>query len=83
MSPWHFLYFLPLPQGQGSLRPTLVTELSYLFRTEQLYILDGVLAFGDGILMLSPVSDGSWPISAANQSRKAVDIFSAALHHSD
>jgi hypothetical protein len=21
--PWHFLYFLPLPQGQGSLRPTL------------------------------------------------------------
>ena len=20
--PWHFLYFLPLPQGQGSLRPT-------------------------------------------------------------
>src|ERR1700734_482913 len=22
-APWHFLYFLPLPQGQGSLRPTL------------------------------------------------------------
>src|ERR1700690_3262243 len=22
-TPWHFLYFLPLPQGQGSLRPTL------------------------------------------------------------
>ena len=21
-APWHFLYFLPLPQGQGSLRPT-------------------------------------------------------------
>src|SRR3990172_1529983 len=21
--PWHFLYFLPLPQGQGSLRPVL------------------------------------------------------------
>src|SRR4051812_4865672 len=21
-TPWHFLYFLPLPQGQGSLRPT-------------------------------------------------------------
>ena len=21
--PWHFLYFFPLPQGQGSLRPTL------------------------------------------------------------
>ena len=21
--PWQFLYFLPLPQGQGSLRPTL------------------------------------------------------------
>ena len=21
--PWHFLYFLPLPQGHGSLRPTL------------------------------------------------------------
>jgi hypothetical protein len=20
--PWHFLYFLPLPQGQGSFRPT-------------------------------------------------------------
>ena len=20
--PWHFLYFFPLPQGQGSLRPT-------------------------------------------------------------
>src|SRR5579871_770806 len=22
LAPWHFLYFLPLPQGQGSLRPT-------------------------------------------------------------
>src|SRR5215471_17829267 len=22
-APWHFLYFLPDPQGQGSLRPTL------------------------------------------------------------
>ena len=22
-APWHFLYFLPLPQGQGSLRPVL------------------------------------------------------------
>jgi hypothetical protein len=22
-APWHFLYFLPLPHGQGSLRPTL------------------------------------------------------------
>ena len=22
--PWHFLYFLPLPQGQGSLRPTFL-----------------------------------------------------------
>jgi hypothetical protein len=22
-APWHFLYFLSLPQGQGSLRPTL------------------------------------------------------------
>src|ERR1700692_746117 len=21
-APWHFLYFLPLPQGQGSFRPT-------------------------------------------------------------
>ncbi|CAI8893031.1 hypothetical protein EMIT0P2_30392 [Pseudomonas sp. IT-P2] len=21
-APWHFLNFLPLPQGQGSLRPT-------------------------------------------------------------
>ena len=24
--PWHCLYFLPLPQGQGSLRPTLGTS---------------------------------------------------------
>ena len=23
-APWHFLYFLPLPHGQGSLRPTFV-----------------------------------------------------------
>src|SRR5271163_3549585 len=22
LAPWHFLYFLPEPQGQGSLRPT-------------------------------------------------------------
>src|ERR687886_286019 len=22
VAPWQFLYFLPLPQGQGSLRPT-------------------------------------------------------------
>src|SRR5271157_6440498 len=25
-APQHFLYFLPLPQGQGSLRPTLAPE---------------------------------------------------------
>jgi preprotein translocase subunit SecA len=25
--PWHFLYFLPLPQGHGSLRPTLPSAL--------------------------------------------------------
>ena len=25
-APWHFLYFFPLPQGQGSLRPTLFTS---------------------------------------------------------
>src|SRR6185436_3831158 len=24
-APWHFLYFLPEPQGQGSLRPTLAS----------------------------------------------------------
>src|SRR5688572_33500660 len=24
-APWHFLYFLPLPHGQGSLRSTLAT----------------------------------------------------------
>jgi hypothetical protein len=24
-TPWHFLYFFPDPQGQGSLRPTLPT----------------------------------------------------------
>ena len=23
-TPWHFLYFFPLPQGQGSLRPTFL-----------------------------------------------------------
>src|SRR5262249_7806715 len=26
LTPWHFLYFLPEPQGQGSLRPTLAPE---------------------------------------------------------
>src|SRR4030042_1153933 len=26
MAPWHFLYFLPDPHGQGSLRPTLGVE---------------------------------------------------------
>jgi hypothetical protein len=25
-APWHFLYFLPEPQGQGSLRPTFSCE---------------------------------------------------------
>ena len=25
--PWQFLYFLPLPQGHGSLRPTLGSAL--------------------------------------------------------
>ena len=25
-APQHFLYFLPLPQGQGSLRPTFAPE---------------------------------------------------------
>src|SRR5262249_58229988 len=25
-APWHFLYFLPLPHGQSSLRPTRGTE---------------------------------------------------------
>ena len=27
-APWHFLYFLPLPQGQGALRPTLSLALA-------------------------------------------------------
>src|SRR5215207_8233765 len=27
-APWHFLYFLPEPQGQGSLRPTLASLLA-------------------------------------------------------
>ena len=26
--PWHFLYFLPLPQGQGSFRPTFVSTFT-------------------------------------------------------
>ena len=26
-APWHFLYFLPDPQGQGSLRPTFASFL--------------------------------------------------------
>ncbi len=26
--PWHALYFFPLPQGQGSLRPTLSPTLT-------------------------------------------------------
>src|SRR5580698_5355696 len=27
LAPWHFLYFLPLPHGHGSLRPTLGPRL--------------------------------------------------------
>src|SRR5437588_12975992 len=26
-APWHFLYFFPLPQGQGSLRPILLAAM--------------------------------------------------------
>src|SRR4028119_1473846 len=28
-APWHFLYFFPEPQGQGSLRPTLRSRLTF------------------------------------------------------
>ena len=31
--PQHFLYFLPLPQGQGSLRPTFWPFLTGCFLT--------------------------------------------------
>src|SRR5580700_4810667 len=31
-APWHFLYFLPLPQGHGSLRPTLSLLMTCLLR---------------------------------------------------
>src|SRR5436309_373826 len=27
-APWHFLYFLPLPHGQGSLRPILSRRIT-------------------------------------------------------
>src|SRR3954462_5018258 len=30
-APWLFLYFFPLPQGQGSLRPTLSASLTIVF----------------------------------------------------
>jgi len=26
--PWHFLYFFPLPQGQGSFLPILLDDLN-------------------------------------------------------
>src|SRR5580704_12002904 len=29
-APWHFLYFFPLPHGQGSLRPTLAPVATVL-----------------------------------------------------
>src|SRR5438874_3503128 len=31
--PWHFLYFLPLPQGHGSLRPTFGSSRRTVFTT--------------------------------------------------
>ena len=37
-APWHFLYFLPLPHGHGSLRPT--------FGLVALHLLDDVVAAG-------------------------------------
>ncbi len=36
-TPWHFLYFLPLPQGQGSLRPTLPTNTFSLDRPRSFF----------------------------------------------
>src|SRR5580704_7033404 len=30
-APWHFLYFLPLPHGQGSLRPAFFAETACFF----------------------------------------------------
>ena len=33
--PWHFLYFLPLPQGHRPFRPILPCSLTIAFRSSQ------------------------------------------------
>ncbi len=37
-APWHFLYFLPEPQGQGSLRPTLTSLVDGRLRALPLHL---------------------------------------------
>src|SRR5687767_14374337 len=47
--PWHFLYFLPLPHGHGSLRPTLGSSRRMVLMTSSPPARAGVgLADADG-----------------------------------
>ena len=48
--PQHFLYFLPLPQGQGSLRPTLVSFPAFVADT----VVDPALSFLTADLFWAP-----------------------------
>src|SRR5881394_4301282 len=51
-APWHFLYFFPEPQGQGSLRPTFTSFLT-------VRPLAGSLDFG-GALNSKRLTGAAW-----------------------
>ena len=38
-TPWHHLYFLPLPQGQGSLRPVMASKVGACCRLHRAHAM--------------------------------------------
>jgi hypothetical protein len=56
--PQHFLYFLPLPQGQGSLRPTFFSEIIVFvgFSNISRLVISSGLSGSNSILYFQPFS---------------------------
>src|SRR3982751_3182058 len=60
-APWHFLYFLPLPHGQGSLRPTFGSSRLTCFTTSSPPVragLGGACAGPPALPRTAPNGDG-------------------------
>src|SRR5918997_5003236 len=74
-TPWHFLYFLPEPQGQGSLRPTSGTAAVARPTGPTELLIPGLTGGGAGTLRLeenkSSVPEDSTGVGSGGGARRA------------